>query len=105
MKLANAIYFKVASRKRERESAGAKANQKQERQERRERQGGDNSRSAPSNAMSDALDLFELKQPYTLEQLKKRRKELMLRVHPDHGGSNMMARMVNEAFDLLKTRI
>ncbi|MCE7030998.1 hypothetical protein [Jiella avicenniae] len=53
----------------------------------------------------DALELFELPPIYDLKQLQGRRKQLLLRVHPDHGGSNAMARMVNEAFDLLKSKI
>lgn len=52
-----------------------------------------------------ALELFEMAKPYTLDQLKKRRMELLKKVHPDQGGSNMIARMVNEAFELLKSRL
>lgn len=52
-----------------------------------------------------ALELFELTRPYTLEKLRARRMELLKKVHPDQGGSNMMARMVNEAYEVLKARV
>jgi hypothetical protein len=64
-----------------------------------------NNNEYKSTDLKDALELFELSQPYSLKDLQKRRKQLLLRVHPDHGGSNMMARMVNDAFDLLKSKI
>ncbi|MEO3388865.1 hypothetical protein [Mesorhizobium sp. CAU 1741] len=80
---------------------------KQEQWERQER-----AQEEPRNKASDtggtvgteklALELFELSHFYTLEQLNKRRLELLKKVHPDLGGSNMMARMVNEAYELLK---
>lgn len=52
--------------------------------------------------LQSALDLFEMSPPYTAEALKKRRMDLLKKVHPDTGGSNMIAKMVNEAYDLLK---
>jgi hypothetical protein len=52
-----------------------------------------------------ALELFELSRPYTLGDLKRRRNELMLRVHPDHGGTASLFRQVNEAYDLLRSRL
>lgn len=53
----------------------------------------------------EALELFEMSKPYNMADLKKRRMELLKKVHPDQGGSNMMARLVNEAYDVLKTKI
>lgn len=53
----------------------------------------------------DALDLLGLSKPYTLAQLDARRKAMLLKVHPDHGGSNAMARMVNDAYLLLKDKL
>ena len=52
-----------------------------------------------------ALELFELSKPFSMEQLRTRRMEMLKKVHPDQGGSNMMARLVNEAYDVLKTRV
>lgn len=51
----------------------------------------------------DALEIFGMSKPYTFAELKKRRMELLKKVHPDQGGSNMMARLVNEAYEILKT--
>jgi len=53
----------------------------------------------------EALEILEMKKPFTAAQLKKRRMELLKKIHPDTGGSNMMTRMVNEAYELLKTRV
>lgn len=52
-----------------------------------------------------AQELFEISPPYTAAELKKRRMDLLKKVHPDVGGSNMMAKMVNEAYELLKDNI
>lgn len=56
------------------------------------------------NTEKEALELFELAHPFTAAKLKSRRMELLKKVHPDQGGSNMMARFVNEAYDLLKSK-
>lgn len=53
----------------------------------------------------DALDLLGLSKPYTGAELDARRKAMLLKVHPDHGGSNAMARMVNDAYLLLKDKL
>jgi hypothetical protein len=50
----------------------------------------------------EALELLGLSKPYTAANLKKRRMEMLKKVHPDQGGSNMMARLVNEAYEILK---
>jgi len=58
--------------------------------------------SSPTMTLKSAQDLFEIEPPYTAAELKKRRMDLLKKVHPDTGGSNMMAKMVNEAYELLK---
>lgn len=55
--------------------------------------------------VKSAQELFEISPPYTAAELKKRRMDLLKKVHPDVGGSNMMAKMVNEAYELLKDNI
>lgn len=60
--------------------------------------------ASPDNEQ-DALDLLGLAKPYTLAELDARRKAMLLKVHPDHGGSNAMARMVNDAYLLLKDKL
>lgn len=52
--------------------------------------------------VSDALDYLEIAKPFTTKELDKKRKMALLRAHPDHGGTNAMARLVNEAYDVLK---
>lgn len=49
-----------------------------------------------------ALQIMEMTEPFTQQALKKRRTALLKKVHPDTGGSNTFAQMVNEAYDLLK---
>ena len=51
-----------------------------------------------------ALEILGLKHPYTLEQLKDRRKALITKTHPDQGGTAFLLRQVEEAFQLLKSK-
>ena len=53
----------------------------------------------------EALELFEMSKPFTLSELKKRRNGLLQKTHPDQGGSGMMVRFVNDAYDILKGNI
>lgn len=57
--------------------------------------------STKPNTREWAIELLGLSPTFTQADLKKRRSELLKKIHPDHGGSNAMARMVNEAFELL----
>lgn len=50
----------------------------------------------------DALELYELQKPFTTKDLKARRNQLLQGTHPDRGGSTLMARLVNEAFEILR---
>lgn len=86
------------------EGAGRSQQNDGGRQEQHQRQSGGGFSDA-NMTEKQALEVFELSRPYTLEKLKARRMELMKKVHPDQGGSNMMARMVNEAYEVLKARV
>jgi TPR repeat protein len=50
---------------------------------------------------ADALDIFDLKEGATREQIKAAYHRLLQQVHPDKGGSNHFARELNEARDVL----
>lgn len=100
----NMIYnFVTEDRSPRREQPRAKAQEKK--QERQQHTRPEEAFSGSFNTEKQALDFFELSKPYTLDELKKRRMDLLKKVHPDQGGSNMMARMVNEAYELLKSRV
>lgn len=84
------------------EAMKAKLKAAEERARRAEQKGAKNEKFM---TMEAALELFELPSAYTAAELKKRRMDLLKKVHPDTGGSNMMAKMVNEAYELLKSKI
>jgi len=46
-------------------------------------------------------EVFGIGNDFTLEQLKERFKQLVLKVHPDRGGSEELFKMVSKAFKLL----
>jgi len=51
----------------------------------------------------DALQWLELEdEGLTFAVLKKQKRKLQMKVHPDQGGSNQMMKMVNLAFDVIK---
>lgn len=54
---------------------------------------------------AEALELLGMVKPYTLSELKEQRRKFMHKIHPDQGGSNMLARLVNDAFEILKGKI
>ncbi|MCS6837417.1 MAG: hypothetical protein NZ480_01100 [Bdellovibrionaceae bacterium] len=43
-----------------------------------------------------------LKNPFTLTQLKRVRRQLFLKYHPDHGGNTEQFRQIQESFGLLQ---
>lgn len=101
---------KVRAENQRREDA-RRTNERREQDEQKQRQKKEQNNNRQDRDFKEtlsekqALELFEMKKPYTLDELKKRRMDLLKKVHPDQGGSNMMARLVNDAFEVLKTRI
>ena len=56
--------------------------------------------------LAEALDILELSDKadsFTLEDIKRQYRKLMVRLHPDHGGSGGIAKVLNEARDVLKS--
>lgn len=49
-----------------------------------------------------ALEVLGMTKPFTQRQLRARRAKMLKQVHPDKGGSEMMVRMVEDAYNLLK---
>ncbi len=60
------------------------------------------SRGLAITTVPDALDYLEMARPFTGKELDRKRKAALMRAHPDHGGTNAMARLVNEAYEVLK---
>jgi len=49
----------------------------------------------------EALAILGLKQGATPEEVREAHRSLMIKLHPDHGGSDALAAQVNRARDLL----
>ena len=64
-----------------------------------ERPGGGKSRGAMTR--QEALAMLGLTADATPEQIRDAHRRLMLKLHPDHGGSDYLAARLNEARDLL----
>ena len=62
------------------------------------------SKKSKRTRYTDALDLFELSEPFTMAELKKAYAKLVKETHPDSGGNPALFRQVKKAFELLKTR-
>lgn len=80
-----------------------KKNEKQQKQQRKEQPKREFSGSIKTEKA--ALELLGLEKPFTAADLNKKRMEMLKKVHPDQGGSNMMARLVNEAYELLSKQV
>ncbi|MDX2051436.1 MAG: DnaJ domain-containing protein [Polyangiaceae bacterium] len=53
---------------------------------------------------AEALSVLGLKEGATRADIAREYKRLMLKVHPDHGGSEYLAAKLNQARDLLTRR-
>ena len=64
---------------------------------------GQSQRRRRSGGMSKetALTIMQIKEPFTAEELKKKRNELIKVCHPDNGGSKEASEKLMEAYDLL----
>ncbi|WP_018263999.1 hypothetical protein [Methylobacterium sp. WSM2598] len=70
----------------------------------RQQLSGQGTGTAVPDGLADALSLLGLTEPFTRDDLDIRFKRTMRAVHPDKGGSEYLARLVNEARALILER-
>lgn len=59
-------------------------------------------REPPTGVAFTAYDVFELPKDAGEEQFKRRYRELMGKVHRDHGGSDALAKMINTFWEQIR---
>lgn len=64
-----------------------------------------NHSSKSKGDLDAAMKIFGMTVPFTIEELKKKRKQLAIKYHPDQGGSVEMCAKINAAFDILKDHV
>ncbi len=57
------------------------------------------------NELDEALNLYGLQLPFTEQDLRERRRQLMKKAHPDSGGNTKDAEKVNRYFEVLKNYV
>jgi len=58
-------------------------------------------RSSGLGSIDEAYDVLGLKPGASADEIRRAHRELMKKVHPDHGGSSFLAARINEAKDML----
>lgn len=92
---------KREAEKRRKEEEQRKKAEKEENARKRAREKKDSYKGRTLSKFEEAKVLFEVELPYTKDQIKKKRNELIKQHHPDIGGSDEMCKKINEAYTLL----